>query len=49
MIEAHSAILKVCPLFKNYLSPDLIQKLVKKITTIGIQPENAINFNKIKS
>jgi hypothetical protein len=49
LIEAHSAILKVCPLFKDFLSDSFIQKLVKRIITIGIQPENVINFDSVKS
>jgi hypothetical protein len=49
MIEAHSIILNGCPLFKNFFSPALIQKLVKKIHSIAIQPENVINFEMINS
>ncbi|CAD8105986.1 unnamed protein product [Paramecium primaurelia] len=43
--EANSMILNNCPLFKNYFSEQLKKKLVKKIKSIVVQPENIIDFN----
>lgn len=38
-------ILNNCPLFKNHFSNQLKKKLVKKIKSIVVQPENIIDFD----
>ncbi|CAD8192068.1 unnamed protein product [Paramecium octaurelia] len=43
--EANSMILNTCPLFKNHFSDQLKKKLVKKIKSIVVQPENIIDFD----
>ena len=47
MIEANSFILNSSELFRTYFSDPLKRKLVRKIKSAVIQPENIIDFDKI--